>query len=590
MADDSFISLRYSDRLLEGKGLTWTDHERVEGYSNLLWVLLVAALSGITPLDLVAAARLGGLAGMLGAVAALLAVDHGIELRAAIARVGASLVLALSAPIAVWAIGGLEQALVAPLLAMGLLGARRCALNPRPDRRAWVLPGVSLGLLCLTRPDSPLFVGAVALGIFLARGPGGHSLLLAARVCVLPVLLTLAQLLFRRVYYDDWVPNTAYAKVSFTTVRLVEGLQYLLSAAKAMPVLVVALLGGLLLLATDRRRQVLVLLPSFIAWSAYVAVIGGDIFPAYRHVIPLLVIAAFLLVVALEYLAGLARGPVLAATAAGGLAVLAFFPAHRAPEVVRANHERWEWDGQAVGEFFRAAFGDKQPLLAADPAGCLPFFSRLPSLDMLGLNDRFLARHPPPDFGRGPLAHELGNGAYVLSRKPDLVVFCLPLGSASPCFRGGRELARNPEFRRAYRLVRMQTLPPVVKTTLSWVRVEGRLGVQRHPDHILVPGLVLSGRSPLLNRLGPDGRMRTIVTDRQAARMGKLWLPAGRWKITADVGGDLLIRARSEYAATGEEGIGSVTLSVPIDGWVKLEAAALPGQTRELVAIELRRS
>ena len=41
-SDDSFISLRYAARLLAGEGLTWTDGERVEGYSNLLWVLLTA--------------------------------------------------------------------------------------------------------------------------------------------------------------------------------------------------------------------------------------------------------------------------------------------------------------------------------------------------------------------------------------------------------------------------------------------------------------------------------------------------------------------------------------------------------------------
>ena len=55
-SDDSFISLRYAERLLEGQGLTWTDGERVEGYSNLLWVLLVA-LFGACGVELVTAAR-----------------------------------------------------------------------------------------------------------------------------------------------------------------------------------------------------------------------------------------------------------------------------------------------------------------------------------------------------------------------------------------------------------------------------------------------------------------------------------------------------------------------------------------------------
>lgn len=36
MADDAFISLRYAERLAAGNGLTWTDGERVEGYTNLL--------------------------------------------------------------------------------------------------------------------------------------------------------------------------------------------------------------------------------------------------------------------------------------------------------------------------------------------------------------------------------------------------------------------------------------------------------------------------------------------------------------------------------------------------------------------------
>ena len=56
-ADDGFISLRYAQRLLEGRGLTWTDGEAVEGYSNLLWVLGCAGL-GALGLDLVTAARL----------------------------------------------------------------------------------------------------------------------------------------------------------------------------------------------------------------------------------------------------------------------------------------------------------------------------------------------------------------------------------------------------------------------------------------------------------------------------------------------------------------------------------------------------
>src|SRR5690606_41903524 len=40
LSDDALISLRYAERFIQGRGLTWDDYEKVEGYTNLLWVLL----------------------------------------------------------------------------------------------------------------------------------------------------------------------------------------------------------------------------------------------------------------------------------------------------------------------------------------------------------------------------------------------------------------------------------------------------------------------------------------------------------------------------------------------------------------------
>ena len=46
LTDDAFISFRYARNLLEGNGLVFNPGERVEGYSNFLWVLELAALWG----------------------------------------------------------------------------------------------------------------------------------------------------------------------------------------------------------------------------------------------------------------------------------------------------------------------------------------------------------------------------------------------------------------------------------------------------------------------------------------------------------------------------------------------------------------
>ena len=116
-SDDSFISLRFSERLLQGDGLTWTDGERVEGYSNLLWVLLTAALGAIG-LELVTAARL---LGALCTVAALIALADALrprDLRSAVVAAAAPALVAATQPVMIWSLAGLEGPL---LLALPLL-------------------------------------------------------------------------------------------------------------------------------------------------------------------------------------------------------------------------------------------------------------------------------------------------------------------------------------------------------------------------------------------------------------------------------------------------------------------------------------
>jgi hypothetical protein len=42
LIDDAFITFRYARNLIDGAGLVFNIGERVEGYSNLLWTLLMA--------------------------------------------------------------------------------------------------------------------------------------------------------------------------------------------------------------------------------------------------------------------------------------------------------------------------------------------------------------------------------------------------------------------------------------------------------------------------------------------------------------------------------------------------------------------
>jgi hypothetical protein len=90
-------------------------------------------------------------------------------------------------------------------------------------------------------------------------------------------------------------------------------------------------------------------------------------------------------------------------------------------------------------------------LVATNAAGALPYWSDLPVIDMLGLTDRHIARRPA-DSGRW-IGHERGDGAYVLSRQPDIIIFGGPEGSPAPwSFRSDQEIDAAPEFHTSYEL------------------------------------------------------------------------------------------------------------------------------------------
>jgi hypothetical protein len=108
--------------------------------------------------------------------------------------------------------------------------------------------------------------------------------------------------------------------------------------------------------------------------------------------------------------------------------------------------------GKPVGRWLRSAFPDST-WVATNAAGCLPYYARLPTIDMLGLTDAHIAR-ARPDRQQWP-GHERGDGDYVLSRRPDVIILGGAEGSATPWpFAGDQQIAASPVFARDYVLER----------------------------------------------------------------------------------------------------------------------------------------
>jgi arabinofuranosyltransferase len=530
LSDDALISFRYAQRLITGHGLTWTDGIAVEGYSNLLWVLAIAAL-GALGIDLITAARvLGFLAMCTAPLAVLLWNRHANGGRVQwLAWLTAVSFFVLSAPIAIWVVGGLEQPLLAALLSLALPGCLLLAESRTPQRKTALIAGACLALLALTRPDGPLFTVAACLGIALARlwrgqGPAPRVLIW---LVALPAAAYLAQLAFRLGYYGEWVPNTALVKLTPSLPHFQGGLGYVAHAWQAHApwahAILAFLLGALLFLPRLRPRSLVLLLLGG-TWLSYVAFIGGDIFPGWRHFVPLLVILMFGLDEAMRWLLGRFTGHP-RATAAAWLVLLVLLQVGyvrqqwREPENLRARQERWEWDGKVLATTLKQAFAAEQPLLAVTAAGCLPYWSELPALDMLGLNDHFLARHPPADLGKGYLGHELGNGRYVLDRQPDLITF--NVGSPTPSFRSGAELQTLPEFHARYTPVRiLGTQPHHYVGTVFVARHSAKVGMRQNAaGELEVPAYLFSDHLHTVARIGPLGNLVIVISREQPARI-----------------------------------------------------------------------
>jgi len=500
-SDDSLISLRYLHRFLHGDGLTWTDGIRVEGYSNLLWILLLACL-GVFDVDLIAAARILGVAGMaVVMVSALFWYTRANSLKQIWLPLALGLLFfCLAAPTAVWAIGGLEQPLCAALLGIAIPLCFAVIESGDLNLKKTLLASLMLGLLCITRPDGPLFTISAIAAFFLAWRSSEHKrpILASLVLLIFPVIFYAGQIVFRFYYYDEIVPNTALVKLTPSLPHFIAGMQYAANGMLSLApfsLLAVASLIISLRIQEARGRAILLLVMAFL-WLLYVGVIGGDIFPSWRHLVPVIVIFTYAVIEGAlrackyiekknaNYRPALVAGSVV-------LLVVYLFIQFNDPRNKEAVLERWEWDGKDIGLLLKTAFSKQQPLIAVTEAGCLPYWSELPALDMLGLNDYYLPRHPPKDLGEGYIGHELGNGRYVLDRKPDIIIF--NNGSLNDNYRSGREMLQTREFYDNYAPINIVfgSAPNKHLATL-WIRkFSDKIGIHESQYQIDVPGFML---------------------------------------------------------------------------------------------------
>lgn len=411
--DDTFITLRYAENLVNGKGLVFNEGQRIEGYSNLAWVLLAAGAKSLGADPLIVVRLAGILSGLMclllsWCIARKLRPEGGVELMLA------PLFLAVSPVLARHSVSGLETAAYAMCFSTSLFSIM--ARNGSLVRHVFGL--ASLCLLILLRPEGMVFG---LLFLVLARGSilGQRPAWMA--FCIALVLF----LAWRWWYFGKLLPNTFYFKMTSGESAVFSGIRYTLDFILYNGGII--LIGFALVLLMSRhaapyiRRFLLVIALQ----AAIVITAGGDWMYHYRFYAPLMPLLAGLLAAGAGYTLA---------------AAISHHGSSRLPSSVLAVvlvitfsciclGENYVWrkvmpsvqSGQYLSQSY-ARLGlwlrEHTPpgsTIAVSDIGAVGYYSQRTIIDMLGLVDPHIARSP------GKL-HRKNDPAYVLAQRPDYVI------------------------------------------------------------------------------------------------------------------------------------------------------------------------
>lgn len=268
MVDDALISARVAHHLATARGYRFNaSGPVVDAVTPLGWAPLLAPFARTGPLAAFAAAKWIGLLAWLGG--ALVLGTLVAKLDRAAATVTALLTLSLSAPLAAWAVSGMETGVVVALATVGLVDGRAAPLalglaaGLRPELLPWAVT-LSVARAALGRPKE----GATRLG----------GVLLALALSATPFLVVAT---IRFSVFGQALPLSAVAKPADPVL----GVRYALGAL---------LLSGpawLLVARRTYRRASARTHAIVVALAAHLLALvqaGGDWMPFFRLFVPVL--------------------------------------------------------------------------------------------------------------------------------------------------------------------------------------------------------------------------------------------------------------------------------------------------------------
>jgi tetratricopeptide (TPR) repeat protein len=459
LQDDSYITYRYARNVARGAGPVFNVGERVEGYTNFLWMMLLSALGvlGIPFTTVIPLSQVLGVLCGIGVIIIFFFLIRRWSTGPPAAAPLATLFLAANGSFAYWCVSGMETGLFALLIAAACL-----VYLDAETASGFVSTSLLLGLAALTRPEGALFWAIVLLHFVVTRATRDRrNALRPANVrdltlLLVPFVVLVAPLyIWQLSYYGYFFPNTFYAKTGIAATYLKSGIAYLVSFYKAYGFwgLALAFPVGLAL----RRRSLVPALPFLFALlvlaiqGLYTIAVGGDVLRIYRFFVPVYFLFYFVLAEAVWLIpAGPAARTVLLAI----LVPLTFWGPFVPGQSVRReiNHNKYLERGlvdkmSATGRWLNRHISERD-WFACTTIGAVSWFSDRNLVDMLGLTDAVVAHHPEHILGTRVYWKERNyNTRRVLEMNPVYIYFST---GGKPSAAAERALFLRTRFRRGY--------------------------------------------------------------------------------------------------------------------------------------------
>lgn len=433
--DDAYISFVYAKNLVQGNGLTYNGM-MVEGYSNFLWTLLMAPFIALKVDPLLAARAVS----LVSAGAVLLLTERLIrQFNPGLPNWAVFLALcalALCAPFAAWAMGGLETMLMTLWVTLFVY------LERSSNRNAARLSSLSVLAAALTRPEGAMLFPLLIIYRLAYKKQPLRIVLWGSLLFIVPFGF---YLLWRHSTYGYWLPNTAFLKLDSGWETALKGSAWLFSYWITRPLL--ALLVALAAVHLFAARALFnrdwgLATLTVLAFFAFVIYAGPDWMPHYRFWVPVVpLLSVFVARALIAFTSPLYRRSAFALLASAVALEVIFAVTVHMPYAPQFGDYT---DGLIRGGKWIRQVTSPQDTIAVVDAGALAYYSERRTIDILGLNDAHIAHSPQKD-----------DPAYVLAQRPRVVQLHIAFSPAGHIQSGERDdnnwtLYKHPDFQRAY--------------------------------------------------------------------------------------------------------------------------------------------